>query len=95
MPHPDRELERVEEGVAFLRKAEYERLNTTWKVLSLGGGYDDVFEWPAEADEITVVARAADNGDRWFESEFYRYRLHAVPRLQCFVPTLEVGGLDP
>ena len=54
-----------------------------------------MFEWPAEADEITVVARAADNGDLWFESEFYRYRLHAVPRLQCFVPTLEVGGLDP
>ena len=54
-----------------------------------------MLEWPVEVDELTVVARPIDNGDRWFESEYYWYRLHITPRLQFFTPTPLEGGIDP
>ena len=87
-------MERAEEGIAFAFKAEYEWLNTTFEGLT-SEGQNAILEWPAEADELPVVARAVDYGDRWYDSEYYLYRLHVIPRLQFFVPTLEVGGPDP
>ena len=54
-----------------------------------------MLEWPAEADELTAVARPIDNGARWFESEYYRYRLHVTPRLRLITVIPLEGGPDP
>ena len=93
VPYVVRELEIAEEGIVYPLKAEYERVNTTLEGIG-PGGYSQILEWPADVGELSVVAKPIEVGDRWFEAEYYWYRLHVNPRTRLFTPTTIENGPD-
>ena len=74
-------------------KAEYEPVNNTLEGIG-PGGYSQLLEWPADAGDLDVIARPIETGDRWFEAEYYWYRLHVIPRAKLFTPATIENGPD-
>ena len=77
IPYIVRELEVAEGGIVYPLKAEYERVNNTLEGI-VPGGYSQLLEWPADAGDLDVIAKPIETGDRWFEAEYYWYRLHVT-----------------
>ena len=85
-PFIARKLERAEEGGHLSAEGRVRALQS-W-------GCNHMFEWPAEAGEITATAKSVESGDRWFETRYYWYSLHVIRRLKFFLPTPVEGGPD-
>ena len=92
-PHKTKVVERLDEGICFPLKSEYDRVNYTLKCLRQSTPPTALELLSADGLEDATV-RVLPAGARWGRLGRHWMRIHSVPRNSAYIPQLEEDGPD-